>query len=200
MLLKEKLIESEDPAKDARIQTIQASLIASKLQNEPDLLENWDRIYGVTAFYVGFSDDFGPYEYMEAMDSVFGSGKRVFNEATVEELKTTLAEYQGPKIYGGTGNCVIEPPFTPEQADECLENTTGFRFMGQRFIPDSYVFSNLVGAYTGGYKGQYNENESLARTFLTTKLTDLYEPELLPGVPEAVERLLSAIQNNHDRS
>ena len=32
--------------------------------------------------------------------------------------------------------------------------------MGQRFIPDSYVFSNLVGAYTGGYKGQYNENES----------------------------------------
>jgi len=160
MLLKEKLIESEDPAKDARIQTIQASLIASKLQNEPDLLENWDRIYGVTAFYVGFSDDFGPYEYMEAMDSVFGSGKRVFNEATVEELKTTLAEYQGPKIYGGTGNCVIEPPFTPEQADECLENTTGFRFMGQRFIPDSYVFSNLVGAYTGEYMGQYTENET----------------------------------------
>jgi len=160
MLLKDKLIESEDPAKDARIQTIQASLIASELEDKPDLLENWDRIYGVTAFYVGFSDDLSPYEYMEAMNSVFGSEERKFDETTVEELKTTLAEYQGPKIYGGTGNCAIEPPFTPGQADECLENTAGFRFMGQRFIPDSYIFSNLVGAYTGEYMGQYTENDT----------------------------------------
>ncbi len=155
MLLKEKLIQSEDPAKDARIQTIQGSLIASELQNNSELLKNWNRIYEVTAFYVGFSDDLGPYEYMTALDSVFVSGEREFNKTTIEELKIKLAEYQGPKIYGGTGNCEIEPPFTPEQADECLENTTGFRFMGQRFIPDSYVFSNMVGAYTGEYKGEY---------------------------------------------
>jgi hypothetical protein len=157
MLLKGELIKSEDPAKDARIQTVQASLIASALQKSPELLENWDRIYGVTAFYVGFSDDLGPYEYMEAIDKVFGTGEREFNETAVEELKTELAEFQGPKIYGGTGNCVLQPPFTPEQADRCLENTTGFRFMGQRFIPDSYIFSNLVGAYTGEYKGEKEE-------------------------------------------
>jgi len=159
MLLKSKLIKSEDPAKDVRIQTIQASLIASQLQSEPELLKNWNRIYEVTAFYVGFSDDLGPYEYMEALDSIFGNGEREFNETTIEELKAKLAEYPGPKIYGGTGNCVLEPPFTSEQADECLENTTGFRFMGQRFIPDSYLFSNLVGAYTGEYTGEYDENE-----------------------------------------
>jgi len=153
MLLKGELIKSKNPAKDARIQTIQASLIASELQREPELLKNWDRIYEVTAFYAGFSDDLGPYEYMEALDSVFGSGKRKFNETVVNELKTKLAEYEGPKIYGGTGNCVLEPPFSSEQADECLENTTGFRFMGQRFVPDSYVFSNLVGVYTGKYTG-----------------------------------------------
>jgi hypothetical protein len=162
MLLKEKLIESEDPVKDARIQTIQASLIASELQKRPELLKNWDRIYEVTAFYVGFSDDLGPYEYMEALDSIFGNGEREFNETTIQELKAKLAEYPEPKIYGGTGNCALEPPFTSEQAEECLENTTGFRFMGQRFIPDSYVFSNLVGVYTGEYTGEYteyNENE-----------------------------------------
>ncbi len=157
MLLKDELIKSEDPAKDARIQTIQASLISSQLEKEPELLKNWDRIYGVTAFYVGFSDDLGPYEYMEAMDQVFGNGEMEFNETAVGELKEVLAENQGPKIYGGTGNCVLEPPFTPEQADQCLENTTGFRFMGQRFIPDSYMFSNLVGAYTGEYQGGREE-------------------------------------------
>jgi hypothetical protein len=159
ILLKDELIKSEDPAKDARIQTIQAGLIASELQKKPELLKNWDRIYGVTAFYVGFSDDLGPYEYMEAINSIFGSGERVFNETTVEKLKIKLAEYQDPKIYGGTGNCVLEPPFSSEQADECLKNTTGFRFMGQRFIPDSYVFSNLVGAYTGEYMGEYGKNK-----------------------------------------
>ena len=154
MLLKEKLIKSEDPAKDARIQTIQASLIASELQNKPELLKNWDGIYEITAFYVGFSDDLGPYEYMQAMDTVFGDGERQFNETSVNELKAKLAEYEGPKIYGGTGNCVLVPPLTSEQADECLNDTSGFRFMGQRFIPDSYVFSNMVGAYTGSYAGK----------------------------------------------
>lgn len=38
------------------------------------------------------------------------------------------------------------------------------------------------------------ENEADARLFLTTKLTDLHEPELLPGVPEGVDRILAAIQ------
>ncbi|WP_440955306.1 DUF3160 domain-containing protein [Methanosarcina sp. Mfa9] len=157
MLLKGELIRAEDPEKEARIQTIQASLIASQLENDPELLEKWDRIYAVTAFYAGFSDDLGPYEYMEAMDSVFGSGEREFNETAVGELKARLTEYRGPQIYGGTGNYVLSPPYSPEQADECLEDTRGFRFMGQRFIPDSYMFSNLVGAYTGEYTGEREE-------------------------------------------
>ncbi len=52
------------------------------------------------------------------------------------------------------GIASLNQPFTPEQADECLKNTSGFRFMGQRFIPDSYLFSNMVGVYTGGYTGK----------------------------------------------
>jgi hypothetical protein len=47
---------------------------------------------------------------MKAMDAVFGNGPREFDEKTVEELKSKHAEYQGPKIYGGTGNCVVTPP------------------------------------------------------------------------------------------
>jgi len=142
-------------AEAAKLQTIGACLIASEFAKSRELKDKWDRIYSVTAFYVGLSDDLGPYEYMEAMDSVF-NGKFVPNELTeenIEKLKAKLAEYRTPKIYGGTGDCVIPPPFTPEQADQCLENTRGFRLMGQRFIPDSYMFSNVVGAYTGVYLG-----------------------------------------------
>jgi len=140
---------------DARLQTMGASLIASRFAESPDLKDKWDRIYTVTAFYVGLSDDLGPYEYIEALDAVFGSpfDPNDLTEETIGELKAKLAEYRSPKIYGGTGACEIEPPFNPEQADQCLEDTKGFRLMGQRFIPDSYMFQNLVFPYIGPYLG-----------------------------------------------
>ena len=144
-------------AEDAKLQTIGACLIASEFAKSHELKDKWDRIYSVTAFYVGLSDDLGPYEYIEALDSVFnGNGKFEPNELTDENigmLKAKLAEYSAPKIYGGTGDCEIPPPFTPEQADQCLENTRGFRLMGQRFIPDSYMFQNLIFPKVGSYTG-----------------------------------------------
>jgi hypothetical protein len=157
MLLKEKLIESEDPAKDARIQTIQAGLITSQLEDDPDLLNKWNRIYTITAFYVGISDDLGPYEYMEAMESVFGNGSRNFNTTTIEELKVKLAGYRSPEIYGGTGNGAHDLILTAEQPDQLLEDTKGFRFIGQRFIPDSYLFFRLTGPYTKEYTGSQEQ-------------------------------------------
>jgi hypothetical protein len=55
-----------------------------------------------------------------------------------------------PKINGGTGTCNITGGWSVEKAEKCLEDSQGFRFMGSRFIPDSYIFSNLVGMeYTG---------------------------------------------------
>ncbi len=153
MLLKGKLIQAEDPEKEAHIQTIQAGLITSNLEDNPDLLTKWDRIYRITAFYVGFSDDLGPYEYMEAMESVFGNGSRNFNATTMEKLKVELAGYRSPEIYGGTGSGTNELILTAEQADELLEDTKGFRFIGQRFVPDSYIFFRLIGPYTKEYTG-----------------------------------------------
>ena len=140
---------------DAKIQTIQASIIALKFAQDKKLVENWDRIYSVTAFYVGLSDDLGPFEYLQSLNSVFNDkfDPNKFSENNIGKLKAKLAEYMPPKIFGGTGNCGIDPPFTPEQADQCLEKTKGFRLMGQRFIPDSYFFSNLVGAYTDVFLG-----------------------------------------------
>jgi len=157
MLLKGKLIQAEDPEKEARIQTIQASLISSSLEDNPDLLQKWDRLYAITAFYVGVSDDLGPYEYMEAMETVLGNESRNFSATTIEEMKVELTGYRSPEIYGGTGSGTHEPILTAEQADELLEDTKGFRFMGQRFIPDSYIFSRLTGPYTNEYTGNQEE-------------------------------------------
>lgn len=142
MLLKGDLIEAKDPEQEARIQTLAASLIASHMEEEVELMDKWERIYSVTAFYVGFSDDLGPYEYIQALNTVMGESKNI-EELDVEALTAELATYQSPEIYGGAGKAEIYVA-DPEELVKALEETKGFRFMGQRFIPDSYMLQNLV--------------------------------------------------------
>ncbi|MDF0590715.1 DUF3160 domain-containing protein [Candidatus Methanocrinis natronophilus] len=144
---------------EARVQTLAAAMIAENLLDDPASRERWDRIYDVTSFYVGFADDLGPYEYNEAIDRLFGPVPA--KDLSVDDLsllKAALAEERPPRIFGGTGvdspACMIEPPFTPQQADDCLAATAGLRFLGQRFVPDSYIFQKLVIPNVGGFTGE----------------------------------------------
>jgi len=90
------------------------------------------------------------------VDKLFGSG---FVPADLEDennffsLRVELALLRSPEIFGGTGNVSIIPPVTPESLDEVLDKTKGMRFMGQRFIPDSYMFQHLVFPEVLGYTG-----------------------------------------------
>jgi len=145
---------------DARLATIQASLIAAELpgvkagQNAAS--EIWNRIYSVTSFFVGVADDLTPYEYLAALEKVFGTefaASELADEDKMLKLKAELAGMRNPEIYGGSGVCVIYPPVTRERLYECLSRTKGLRFMGQRFVPDSYMFQNLVSPAMGMYTG-----------------------------------------------
>lgn len=145
------------PETEARIQTLQACLIAGHLYgSESKLADDWARIYGVTSFYVGTADDLTPYEYAEGINKVCGAAfewTQLASEEKLHELRSVLATYRSPLIYGGTGDLEVAPPFTPEQLDQALEDTKGLRLMGQRFIPDSYMFQQLVLPAVGKYTG-----------------------------------------------
>jgi hypothetical protein len=149
---------------DAKIATIQASLISAELpsvslraeRSNLTTWELWNRIYSVTSFFVGKADDLTPYEYLDAMEKVLGTSfdaSQLADEGKLLNLKAELAQMRNPEIYGGSGVCVIYPPITKEKLYECLANTKGMRFMGQRFIPDSYMFQNLVLPVVGRYVG-----------------------------------------------
>ncbi|MFC1849018.1 DUF3160 domain-containing protein [candidate division CSSED10-310 bacterium] len=136
---------------DARIQTMQAVLLATSLnsvQVNGSLGRSiWDRIYAITSFYVGLADDLTPYEYLGALNEVFGNTftlNDLLDEDKFYALKVELSLLPSPEIYGGTGNIAVVPPLTPDELDEVLDKTKGMRFMGQRFIPDSYIFQHLV--------------------------------------------------------
>lgn len=142
MLLQSDAIAAENSENEAKIQTIQALLISDHFDKDKNLQTIWDRIYSVTAFYVGFSDDLGPYEYAKAINTVFGNDRnRVsFDNESLTALKTELEKYESPKIYGGTGKIIQAGS---ETENETLEATKGFRFMGQRYTPDSYILRKL---------------------------------------------------------
>jgi len=150
---------------DARIQTLQAFLLVNQFSQSRDLQERWNRIYVITSFLVGFSDDLGPNEYSEVLKKLFKDeiDPQKIGEKYLE-LKEAILDYPyNPKIYSGLGACELLmpcPPLSEEkiqalklQAKELLEKTKGFRLMGQRFTLDSWIFSEIVSPYSGEYLG-----------------------------------------------
>ncbi|MCD6467717.1 MAG: DUF3160 domain-containing protein [Thermoplasmata archaeon] len=145
---------------DARIATLQASLISAELPvlnvNGVTAENLWERIYSVTSFFVGTADDLTPYEYLECIAKVFGSEFNVtefVNNSKLFDLKLELTKLRNPRIYGGTGECELSPDATVEDLNRVLVKTKGLRFMGQRFIPDSYVFQQMVFPAVDPYLG-----------------------------------------------
>jgi hypothetical protein len=153
----------------ARIQTIQAALIAArcggvKIFDGRTVCDVWDRIYAVTAFYAGFADDLTLYDYREALREVFGSSfeaSDMGDEAKFANFLFELLKRKPPAIFSGTGGAAIDPggysghQFTSvQQLDNLLQYTMGFRFMGQRYIPDSYILGQLVSPGAGSIPGK----------------------------------------------
>ena len=149
---------------DAKIQTIQASMMTTALPNlevdDENLDELWTRIYTVTSFFVGASDDLTPYEYLDCIQEVYGStfsATEFTDDDKLLELKIKLVQLRSPEIYGGTGQIIIytapDVSATVEDLNAVLEKTKGMRLMGQRFIPDSYMFQQLVFPAVDEYRG-----------------------------------------------
>ena len=147
---------------NARIQTLGASLISSSMDkvktDNASVGDFWNRVYAVTSFFVGLADDLTPYEYKDAILEVFGENFDVTeleNDNQLLNLKVALAKMPSPRIYGGTGNIPVESTLEwgLEALENLLEKTKGMRFMGRRYVPESYIFQNLVYPAVGRFTG-----------------------------------------------
>ena len=137
--------------KDARNATIAAAMISEELNSTETPSGNagdiWNRIYAITSFFVGVADDLTPYEYMKAVNELFNGNftySELLDNDTFLQFKEKLLEMRSPKIYGGTGECAVYPPLTDDKLDNVTEKTKGMRLMGQRYVPDSYMFTHLT--------------------------------------------------------
>ncbi|MCD6484208.1 MAG: DUF3160 domain-containing protein, partial [Candidatus Odinarchaeota archaeon] len=131
----------EENATRPIVQTLQALIISDMMNKVYVHMDNgtrmffdiWSRIYNVTSYFVGLSDDLTPVDYKKVSLAVFGEIKNVttFDNITkVAEVIETVKALPPPKISAiGNKNKTAE---------------TGMRLMGQRFILDSYIFQMLV--------------------------------------------------------
>jgi hypothetical protein len=97
----------------------------------------WENIYDPTAFIVGKADDLGYHEYGALMDQVFGAD-------------AAPASFTDQNLFAQFMEATKNLP-APQvnsmwvwiwQDQETV--TKGFRFMGQRFTLDAYVFGQLI--------------------------------------------------------
>lgn len=114
------------------------ALNISLLTKNTGELKDWEYIYVPTAFLVGKSDDLGIYEYNSSLGKI---GTTSISPETVSKVQEDMKNYQGPQIMSSVlvGNNVFS-----SSKGELINNTKGFRFMGQRFTPDAFIFTSLT--------------------------------------------------------
>ena len=157
---------------EALRQTIAAAYLTRFLENEnlngETAKESWERIYSVTAFFVGLADDLGFPEYENAFTKALGSKfspEDILEQNNFLNVQKQIAMMKKPAIYSGTGESgtvnlsALKGTPSPEELNKALNKTQGFRFMGQRFVPDSYAMSELVFPTVNDYTGELPPEE-----------------------------------------
>ena len=134
-----------------RRETRQALLMVAALHSATVGAESaatvWERIYEPTVFFVGQTDDLNLYDYNELLRSISGNsldlGKLADNTWLDAFIQKALA-LRPPKILSS----LVTDQEKPEEV------TKGFRFMGQRFVPDAYILQQLVYDKVQEYQGK----------------------------------------------
>lgn len=133
-------LKTEDP-EVGQAETRSALLLVQALRNAEiggrPALEAWADLYNPTAFFVGRSDDLTVTQYLEVMETVYGSNAdpvTIADEAKLDAFIEAANQLPPPRILG------IVVWYTQDEE----ETTKGLRFMGQRFIPDAYIFRQLI--------------------------------------------------------
>lgn len=124
------------------------AIIIAGLLSKKEHLQKWESIYIPTSYLVGRSDDLDVYDFQKAMRKVFGSGSlpaSAPDEKSMKRFIDHLKSLPAPKIISTRTVSAGKVP-APEESQEM---TRGFRFMGQRFIPDSYIFTMFTSPRIG---------------------------------------------------
>lgn len=145
--------KAEPALTHGRKMTVQALLMADALLKNEEVHRLWEKIYEPTAYFVGKTDDLCVDDYIRLIKEIFpteGTVDKYNDKVRLTDFIQEAMELRPPKVLSGA--VFVED-------GEFAVSTKAFRFMGQRFIPDSYMFQELVYGIRDGkeilkYKGK----------------------------------------------
>ncbi len=124
------------PAETRMALLITDLLRTTEVQGRP-AMQVWASIYDPTVFLVGKADDLGYYDYQPLMQAIYGEKPHPDDFTQAGKLAQFMAAARAlpaPQI-----NSMFVYIWEDKK-----EVTQGFRFMGQRFTLDAYVFGQLT--------------------------------------------------------
>lgn len=114
-----------------------AAILMTLALDDDDAYESWEKVYAVTSFFAGASDDFGYCEYMPAIEKAYGDDpdedELIGNDKSFEKFVKYVSSMEPPKIQSIPVHEYDETNVIP-----------GFRMMGQRFTIDGQIMQNLI--------------------------------------------------------
>lgn len=117
---------------------VKSALLQTSALMDTRLSALWANIFEPTSFFVGECDDITYYQYAEALKNLYGgtliSTTNIADESTFAKALEIIQKMSPPQI-----NSI--PIFDTQDKDTAI---TGYRFMGQRFTLDAYIFQNLI--------------------------------------------------------
>ncbi|HPB82319.1 MAG TPA: DUF3160 domain-containing protein, partial [Spirochaetota bacterium] len=119
-------------------------LIISSMTTQGENLKRWKSLYDTTSFLVGESEDITIFQVREGALKILGSAAvpgKYPDRAKITRFVQYLKSLKGPRILSASGIKAKKGATTGER----VEAQRGFRFIGQRFIPDSYIFTRTTG-------------------------------------------------------
>ncbi len=164
-------------------ETLQALLITYSLflKNEgtPDAVR-WENIYDPTVFYVGNTDDLNVHDYKELLLKVYRE------KAGPDDLndKGKLDEFymEADKL--------PEPAIKPKYTSVTTPAGKQFRFMGQRYIPDSEIIQELTEPLVRPIPSGLDVMAVLgSRRAYDLLINHYHEDEKWKGYPEAFKKM-----------
>jgi hypothetical protein len=113
------------------------ALRSAKTSSGKTAIDLWQSIYDPTVFIVGKADDLSFREYGEISDQVFGETPNLasFADKSLLDQFTSLAKKLPPPQINSMWVWIWQ---------DRNEATQGFRFMGQRFTLDQYIFGQVM--------------------------------------------------------
>ena len=142
--------------------------------------ELWENIYDPTVFYVGSADDLTLYHYKDLLVKVYGNEPDPEAFPDKDKLDKLLKEAEKlPKPRIQAEWTTVDTPVGPQ-----------FRFMGQRYIPDSEILQNLVAPIKRPMPKGLDVMAALGSDRAYELLIDLYkEDRTWPEYPEELNKI-----------